>query len=74
MTLPGESPFAGRTLAETQLRKRTGASVVAILRDHTLLPAPSPDTPLRANDRLGLIGEEKSLETAAALVTSPSPA
>jgi monovalent cation:H+ antiporter-2, CPA2 family len=74
LTLPGESPFAGRTLAETQLRKRTGASVVAIVRDHEVLPAPAPDTPLRANDRLGLIGEEKSLETATALVTNPSPA
>jgi K+/H+ antiporter YhaU regulatory subunit KhtT len=44
------------------------------VRDHEVLPAPSPDTPLRANDRLGLMGEEKSLETAAALVTSASTA
>jgi K+/H+ antiporter YhaU regulatory subunit KhtT len=47
---------------------------VVIGRDHEVLPAPAPDTPLRANDRLGLIGEEKSLETATALVTNPSPA
>jgi CPA2 family monovalent cation:H+ antiporter-2 len=70
-TLGPESPWVGRTLAETQLRQRTGASVVAILRDHEVLPSPSPDTRLAGNDRLGLMGEEKSLEAAAALVTSP---
>ena len=70
-TLPAESPWAGRTLAETQLRQRTGASLVAILRDHQLLPAPAPDTALRAHDRLGLIGEEASLDAAVALVSPP---
>ncbi|HJR49824.1 MAG TPA: cation:proton antiporter, partial [Gemmatimonadales bacterium] len=40
------SPFADRTLAEANLRARTGASVVAIHRNGTVLPGPTPETRL----------------------------
>jgi K+:H+ antiporter len=71
--LPETSPWVGHTLAETQLRQRTGASLVAILRDRNVLPAPPPETVLQAGDRLGLIGAEQSLEAAATLVAHPQP-
>jgi CPA2 family monovalent cation:H+ antiporter-2 len=40
--LPDASPLLGRTLADANLRARTGASVVAILRHGELSPNPSP--------------------------------
>jgi CPA2 family monovalent cation:H+ antiporter-2 len=62
------SPFADRTLAEANLRARTGASVVAIHRDGSVLPGPSPETRLRPGDRVGLIGKAEDVEAATALV------
>ncbi|HVR72388.1 MAG TPA: cation:proton antiporter [Vicinamibacteria bacterium] len=62
------SPFADRTLAEANLRARTGASVVAIHRDGTVLPGPTPETRLRAGDRVGLIGKAEDVEAAGVLV------
>lgn len=52
---PG-STLDGRTLAELALRRRTGVSVVGILRDGILLPNPGPDDVLRAGDLLAVVG------------------
>jgi K+:H+ antiporter subunit KhtT len=52
---PG-SPYAGRTIAETQARSRTGVSIVAVLRDRSAIPAPTPDVLLEAGDTLVVVG------------------
>ncbi len=39
-TLPAESPLLGRTLGESQIRSRTGATIVAVLVEGTALPNP----------------------------------
>jgi CPA2 family monovalent cation:H+ antiporter-2 len=62
------SPFAGRTLAEVNLRARTGASVVAIHREGGLVPGPAPETRLQPGDRLGLIGRAEDIEAAGELL------
>jgi CPA2 family monovalent cation:H+ antiporter-2 len=62
------SPFADRTLAEANLRARTGASVVAIHREGNVLPGPTPETRLRPGDRVGLIGRAEDVEAAGILV------
>jgi K+:H+ antiporter len=59
---------AGRTLAEVDLRARTGASVVALFRDGALVPGPAPDVRLQAGDRLGLVGDPAHVEAAEALL------
>jgi K+:H+ antiporter len=61
-------PAAGRTLAELDLRARTGASVVALFRDGVLLPSPAPDFRLEPGDRLGLIGDPVHVESAETLI------
>jgi K+:H+ antiporter len=68
-------PAAGRTLAEVDLRARTGASVVALYRDGSLVPSPTPDFKLAPGDRLGLIGDPAHVEAAEKLVsgTAASP-
>lgn len=58
--LPG-NPLLGQTLAEANLRARTGASVVAILRGSHLMPNPKSNTVFEAGDRIGLIGETEQI-------------
>jgi TrkA domain protein len=52
---PG-SPYAGRTIADTQARSRTGVSIVAVLRDRSAIPAPTPDVRLEPGDTLVVVG------------------
>ncbi len=60
---PG-SPFDGRTLGDTALRTRTGVSVVAVVRDHTVHPSPRPDFVFAADDRVVMVGTAAGLEHA----------
>jgi CPA2 family monovalent cation:H+ antiporter-2 len=62
------SSLAGQTLAEANIRARTGASVVAIVRAGQLLPNPKSMTILQPADLLGLIGETPQLEAASRLL------
>jgi TrkA domain protein len=50
------SPYAGRTIADTQARKRTGVSIVAMLRNAGAIPAPTPDVRLEPGDTLVVVG------------------
>ena len=72
--LAEDGPASGRTLAEVDLRARTGASVVALYRDGELVPSPTPAFKLAAGDRLGLIGDPAHVEAAETLVSRPARA
>lgn len=61
MQLPPGNPIVGRTLAEANLRARTGASVVAILRDEQLTANPKSMTVFEAGDRIGMIGDKEQI-------------
>ena len=66
--LPG-NPLAGRTLAEANLRARTDASVVAIMRNGKLTANPKSLTVFEPNDRVGLIGDMEQIEAAGKLLS-----
>jgi TrkA domain protein len=57
---PG-SPFVDRPLGETRARTRTGASIVAIVREDEVLASPGPAEILRAGDVLVVIGTEDGI-------------
>ena len=59
--LPPDSPLAGQTLAEANLRARTGASVVAITRDGQVMANPKSMTVFQGGDRIGLIGDAEQI-------------
>ena len=61
LELPGDSPLVGRSLAESDLRGRTGASVVALVRDKRLDANPKSSTLFRAGDRIGVIGDSAQI-------------
>lgn len=50
------SPFGGRPLGDTRARTRTGASIVAIVRDDEVLASPGPGQVLQPGDVLVVIG------------------
>jgi len=66
---PG-SPYAGRAIADTQARSRTGVSIVAILRGDGAIPAPAPDAGLQAGDTLVVVGTAGGIKELASLLGS----
>ncbi|COW82938.1 TrkA domain-containing protein [Mycobacterium tuberculosis] len=50
-----------RPLGDTRARTRTGASIVAIVRDEDVLASPGPTDVLRAGDVLIVIGTEDGI-------------
>jgi TrkA domain protein len=54
--LEAGSPLAGRTLLESDLRKSTGASVIAVLRAGEAIPNPAVDQRFDVGDTLVIIG------------------
>jgi len=61
VTLRDESPGAGRSIAELEIRRRTRLTVVAIQRDGETIVAPEPTEILRAGDRVVVVGRQEDL-------------
>jgi TrkA domain protein len=57
---PG-GPFVDRPLGDTRARTRTGASIVAIVRDDEVNASPGPSEMLRAGDVLVVIGTDDGI-------------
>ena len=57
---PG-GPFVDRPLGDTRARTRTGASIVAIVRDDEVIASPGPSETLRAGDVLVVIGTDDGI-------------
>jgi TrkA domain protein len=56
------SPLAGRTIQDSAIRKRTGASVIAILRDGRPHPNPGPADEIEAGDTLLIVGDRQQVQ------------
>lgn len=61
ITVPAESRFARATIAEGGFRSRTGASIVAILRGETTVPAPGPEYRFEPGDVAVAVGTPEGL-------------
>jgi voltage-gated potassium channel len=62
------SPLSGKRILDTNLRTKTGASIVAILKGDEMYPTPPSDTIIHENDVLLVLGTSKQLQMASALV------
>jgi K+:H+ antiporter len=71
--LEPDSPAVGRTLASLDLRGRTRALIIAVVRDgaHTL--GPGPEYELRPGDILVLVGDHEALDAAFEAMSPPRP-
>lgn len=63
-----KSPFDGRTLGDTAMRTRTGASIVAVVRAGNAHPSPGPEFNLAGGDLLVVVGTADGLRKAAELL------
>lgn len=61
--------FAHRTLGDTALRTRTGASVVAVVRAGTAHPSPGPEFLFENGDLAVVVGTAEGLDAAADVLT-----
>lgn len=61
---------AGRTIGELAVRRRTGATVVAVIRgDGTEIPGPGPEVRLEPGDTAVLVGTTEAVAAASALLS-----
>ncbi len=68
ITLRADSPYAGRPLGDTRARTLTRCSIVAIVRDTGVIPAPAPDEMLHVGDTLVSVGTTEGLQKLADIV------
>jgi CPA2 family monovalent cation:H+ antiporter-2 len=64
-----QSPAAGRTLRDLDIRKNTGATVIAIARNGEAVTNPGPDFTLQPDDIVVLLGAHRDLDQAVNLLT-----
>jgi TrkA domain protein len=62
------SAFVGKTLADAQIRSRTGASVVAVIRGDQVVPSPGPDFRFQVGDKVVVVGTEEGAHEAAKIL------
>lgn len=68
-----DSPIVGQTLTESEVRARTGASIVALVRDGTAIPSPGADDVVLAGDTAVIVGDRQSAAKLAALLDARDP-
>jgi TrkA domain protein len=68
VTLEAGKGMAGRTIGDGQIRTRTGASVVAVLRGDRSIPGPGPEFGLQAGDVALVVGSIDGVRTAQQLL------
>jgi CPA2 family monovalent cation:H+ antiporter-2 len=71
--LPDGNPLVGQTLAGANLRVKTGASVIAILREGELMANPKSLTVFRTGDQIGVIGERDEMAAVGELLSQNRP-
>lgn len=62
VSLPAESPFVGRTIGQLAIRRRSGASVVGVMRENRLHPNPQADYRFASGDLIAVMGDARQLE------------
>ncbi|MDB4950810.1 MAG: TrkA-C domain protein [Gemmatimonadetes bacterium] len=71
--VPAGSPLEGRSLLESAIRERTGASVLAIFRGGEALANPQPEERIVAGDTLMVVGDREQAARFRDLLRQASP-
>ncbi len=67
--ITADAPAAGKSLRELDIRKNTGATVIAIARNGEAITNPGPDFTIEPEDIMVLLGAHRDLDAAASLLT-----
>ncbi|MGH8862753.1 MAG: cation:proton antiporter regulatory subunit [Jatrophihabitantaceae bacterium] len=73
LPIPTTSRYDGRPLGDTQARTRTGASIVAVLRQGHTYASPGPDFVLHAEDLVVSVGTRDGLDRLARILETGGP-
>lgn len=68
LPIPADSPYAGRPMGDAQVRTRTGASIVAVVRGGQIVASPGPDFVLAAGDVVVVVGSADSVQAVAGIL------
>lgn len=71
LLVPPGSSYDGLTIAHTQARTRTGASIVAVSRRREMIPSPTPDFRFAAGDRVVVVGTPEGIAAVRSILDSP---
>jgi TrkA domain protein len=63
------SPYDGRRLGDTRTRTRTGASIVAVVRDRAVVASPRPDFVFHVGDVVVAVGTAEGTSAVATILT-----
>ncbi len=66
--LDARSPVVGKSIGELGIRKRTGVSVIAIIREPESVPNPSAEEVLHAGDTIVVLGKQEGFEALRRLI------
>jgi TrkA domain protein len=61
VALQPDSPGAGRSIAELEIRSTTGVTIIAIIRGQQAITAPEPSQIMEAGDRLVVVSRPRDL-------------
>lgn len=70
INLADSAPAIGSTIRDGEYRTRTGASIVAVIRGETSVPAPDPEFDFQVGDTAVAVGTADGLATLRALLTA----
>ena len=56
MMLPADAPIAGQRIGASSIRERTGAWIVALLRDEEVVSNPGPEEVLSPGQSVAIVG------------------
>lgn len=70
ISVPAGVEADGNTIGASAYRTRTGASIVAVIRDDSPIAAPGPEFALRAQDTVVAIGTADGLNTLRSIIRS----
>ncbi|NPA12543.1 MAG: cation:proton antiporter regulatory subunit [Aquificae bacterium] len=60
--IPPTSPLAGKTIKEADIRKRSGVTVIAIIKENETIVNPKPDEVISAGDTVVIVGTREQVE------------
>ncbi|MFW5748922.1 MAG: cation:proton antiporter [Chloroflexota bacterium] len=60
--LPERTPVAGVSIQDLQIRQQTGASIVGILREGTVIANPGAERQLQTGDVIAVLGDRQQVE------------
>jgi len=68
VTVSASSPLVGRTIGDGEIRTKTGASVVAVIRGSVSIPGPGPQFEFQADDIALITGTYEGVESATQII------